>query len=91
MGEPTDKPEGDIFASVDAGGGEEFMAVKPWIGAIAEPASRKLINKHIIFIQTILLIPPHLMLATLLTMCMATDARTQDKTCILMLRAKLST
>ena len=67
------------------------MAVKPWIGAIAEPASRKLINKLILFIQTILLIPPHLMLATLLTMCMATDARTQDKTSILMLRAKLST
>ncbi len=37
--EPKDKPEGDIFASVDAGGGEEFMAVKPWIGAIAEPSN----------------------------------------------------
>ena len=67
------------------------MAVKPWIGAIAEPASRKIINKLILLYQTILLIPPHLMLAILLTMCMATDARTQDKTCILMLRAKLFT
>jgi hypothetical protein len=67
------------------------MAVKPWIGAIKEPESRKLINKLILYIQIILLIPPHLMLATLLTMCMATDARTRDKTSILMLRVKLST
>lgn len=67
------------------------MAVKPWIGAIAEPASRKLINKLILLYQTILLIPLHQMLAIVLTMFMATDVRTQDKTCILMLRAKLFT
>ena len=39
--EPTDKPEGDFFEQVDAGQGEEFMAVKPWIGAVMEPTDRK--------------------------------------------------
>lgn len=38
--EPKDKPEGDIFDAVEAGGGEEFMAVKPWIGAVIEPTNR---------------------------------------------------
>jgi|LauGreDrversion4_2_1035121.scaffolds.fasta_scaffold136974_1 hypothetical protein len=37
--EPVDKPEGDIFDAVEAGSGEQFMAVKPWIGAIAEPTN----------------------------------------------------
>ena len=41
--EPKDKPEGDIFEAVEAGGGEEFMAVKPWIGAVVEPSNRKLL------------------------------------------------
>ena len=39
--EPKDKPEGDIFEVVEAGSGEEFMATKPWIGAVIEPSSRK--------------------------------------------------
>ncbi len=43
MQEPTDKPEGDLFEAVDAGSGEQFMAVKPWIGAIKEPDNRKII------------------------------------------------
>lgn len=30
--EPSEKPEGDLFEAVDAGQGEQFMAVKPWIG-----------------------------------------------------------
>jgi hypothetical protein len=36
-------PEGadDLFAAEDAGTGEQFMAVKPWIGAVIEPESRK--------------------------------------------------
>lgn len=29
----------DIFEVVDAGQGDEFMAVKPWIGAIKEPTN----------------------------------------------------
>ena len=29
----------DMFAGQDAGKGEQFMAVKPWIGAVVEPAS----------------------------------------------------
>lgn len=31
-----------MFEAVEAGEGEQFMAVKPWIGAIVEPDSRKL-------------------------------------------------
>ena len=30
--------EEDLFVAVDAGQGDEFMAVKPWIGAIVEPS-----------------------------------------------------
>ena len=26
-----------VFDEVDAGSGEQFMAVKPWIGAVVEP------------------------------------------------------
>lgn len=37
--EPRDKPEGDFFEVEEAGEGEQFMAVKPWIGAIKEPAN----------------------------------------------------
>ena len=40
--QPKDKPDGELFEAVDAGAGEQFMAVKPWIGAIMEPTSRKL-------------------------------------------------
>lgn len=32
-----DKPEDDFFAAEEAGEGEQFMAVRPWIGQIAEP------------------------------------------------------
>ena len=36
--EPRERPEdGGLFEEVDAGQGEQFMAVKPWIGAIKEP------------------------------------------------------
>lgn len=34
-----DKPEDDFFAAEEAGEGEQFMAVRPWIGQIAEPDS----------------------------------------------------
>ena len=38
-----EKPEGegDFFEVQEAGEGEQFMAVKPWIGAIMEPDNRK--------------------------------------------------
>ena len=39
----TDKPDTDLFEEVDAGSGEQFMAVKPWIGAVKEPQNRKFI------------------------------------------------
>ncbi len=40
-GDPVERPEGDFFEAVDAGQGEQFMAVKPWIGAVVEPQNRK--------------------------------------------------
>ena len=40
-GDPVERPEGDFFAEEDAGAGEQFMAVKPWIGAVVEPDNRK--------------------------------------------------
>lgn len=36
----------DCFEPEDAGDGEKFMAVKPWIGQIAEPASHNPINNE---------------------------------------------
>jgi hypothetical protein len=33
----SEKPDTLLFEEVDAGQGEQFMAVKPWIGAIKEP------------------------------------------------------
>jgi hypothetical protein len=36
-GEPDDKPESDFFDAMDAGAGEQFMAVRPYKGAIMEP------------------------------------------------------
>lgn len=42
-GEGAKPAEGaeDLFAVEDAGQGEQFMAVKPWIGAVVEPDNRK--------------------------------------------------
>ena len=39
----TDKPDvgEEFFEAVDAGAGEQFQAVKPWIGAVVEPENRK--------------------------------------------------
>jgi len=37
VNEPRELPEGGLFDEVDAGQGEQFMAVKPWIGAVKEP------------------------------------------------------
>ena len=39
-------PEDDCFEPEDAGEGEQFMAVKPWIGQIAEPAQHNPINNE---------------------------------------------
>ena len=39
-GDPAEKPEFDMFEAQDAGKGEQFMAVRPYEGAIKEPASR---------------------------------------------------
>ena len=36
----SEKPDTLLFEEVDAGQGEQFMAVKPWIGAIKEPQNR---------------------------------------------------
>jgi len=41
VAEPSDKPDTDLFEEVDAGSGEQFMATKPWIGAVIEPQNRK--------------------------------------------------
>jgi len=35
--DPKQKPESDFFEAVEAGHGEQFMAVRPYLGAIAEP------------------------------------------------------
>jgi microtubule-associated protein-like 6 len=35
----NDAPEDDFFAAEDAGAGEQFLSVRPWIGQIAEPDS----------------------------------------------------
>ena len=49
--EPKDMPEGDIFEVVEAGSGEEFMAVKPWIGAVVEPTNRKFSTNFYLFLD----------------------------------------
>jgi hypothetical protein len=36
-GDPEDKPDNDFFEAMDAGAGEQFMAVRPYVGAIKEP------------------------------------------------------
>ena len=40
-----------MFAVEDAGAGEQFMAVKPWIGAIKEPQNRTLLIFSLTFIS----------------------------------------
>ena len=35
----SEKPDTALFEAVDAGEGEQFMAVKPWIGAVKEPTN----------------------------------------------------
>jgi len=39
VAEPTEKPETDFFEPLEAGQGEQFMAVRPYIGAIMEPTN----------------------------------------------------
>ena len=39
------RPEDDFFEVEEAGEGEQFMAVKPWRGQIAEPANHNPVNK----------------------------------------------
>lgn len=39
-----DKPEFDIFEAQDAGEGEQFMAVKPWIGSVVAPTNPPEVN-----------------------------------------------
>jgi len=40
VGEPRELGDGaGLFEEVDAGEGEKFMAVKPWIGAVKEPSN----------------------------------------------------
>lgn len=78
--DPKDLPEGDIFEVVEAGSGEEFMAVKPWIGAVVEPTDRKLSPNFILnSLQTILPIPLLPVYLTHWTMSMGIDARIADK------------
>jgi WD40 repeat protein len=36
---PSNKPESNFFDATDAGHGEQFMAVRPYLGAIVEPAN----------------------------------------------------
>ena len=44
-GEKYDKEAEDIFSKVMPGEGDEFMAVKPWKGAIKEPIPKPDITK----------------------------------------------
>lgn len=53
------------------------MAVKPWLGAIAEPTNRNL--KFLIKVQIIHLILPLLMSTMHLNMYMGTDVKIQDR------------
>ena len=48
VAEAVDKPDTDLFEEVDAGQGEQFMAVKPWIGAVVEPQNRKFVTLNFI-------------------------------------------
>ena len=41
-----DMPEDDFFEVEEAGEGEQFMAVKPWKGQIAEPDNHNPVNKE---------------------------------------------
>ena len=43
-GDPDEKPEFDFFDPQDAGKGEQFMAVRPYEGAIAEPTEHPSAN-----------------------------------------------
>ena len=49
VAEEIEKPDGgeELFEAVDAGTGEQFMATKPWIGAVVEPQNRKNLNNLI--------------------------------------------
>jgi len=40
----VERPDNDFFAVQDAGEGEQFMAVKPWIGQVAEPDNHNPVN-----------------------------------------------
>ena len=42
----NDKPETDFFEFEEVAEGEEFMAVKPWIGAVVEPDNHPEVNKE---------------------------------------------
>jgi len=43
--DPRELPDGaGMFEEVDAGQGDQFMAVKPWIGAVKEPSSHPPVN-----------------------------------------------
>lgn len=39
-----ERPQDDFFQVQDAGEGEQFMAVRPWIGQIAEPDNHNPVN-----------------------------------------------
>ena len=44
-GEKYDKESSELFPKVLPGEGDEFMAVKPWLGAIKEPIPKPKVNE----------------------------------------------
>ena len=42
--DPSDKPEFDMFEAEEAGEGEQYMATRPWRGAVVAPSNPPEVN-----------------------------------------------